>query len=608
MKITLSKKKRGERRHIVLVCDRSEASAIHMIIYQDVLNREVVPKREMMRNGMVRYRFAMKWLESLMLTFPYANFSPGLESQLSAAAFEELQEMQVPDLDIPGFTGELYDFQKVGVGKMTSKTRYILNDQMGLGKSVQLLAALLHRQSFPALVVVPNGIKFNWERMIERFTDCTSVVMDGSKPERRQQLRKEADITIVNTEALRVRRRAADNVCQDRHCPLGESLHIHDWYEFKNPGLFFENDSQEHIKDIDLPNMEWREWVAIGIDEYHHFKNPTSQQTTGLHMIHGHRQYAMSGTPLLNGRPEELWSILHWMWPIRYPSYSEFERKHCVKKKSVVVAYTGLIELKEHFHSRSLRRRKEHVHDQLPEVIYVDDVIELTREQRRLYDEILEHLRLWVEEEPRRVPTILAQITRLKQAAFSPELYGGSPHSAKIDRVKELMAELTASGQKAIIFSQWSRAARILERELAQYNPAYIDGTVKVKDRMVEIDKFNNDEDCQVFIGTIGACREGFTLDAGTYVIFTDKGWTPAENMQAAARSAAGGLRGVGVETPVHIIEIRANETIEEDIEKLLARKQAMNDRMVERDAGAAVERITLSDLREMLGLGRENN
>ena len=603
MKITLSKKIRGEKRHIVLICDRAEASAIHMIIYEDVLERQVNPVRENLRDGRVRYRFAMKWLEALMLTFPYADFSPGLESRLSAAAFKELQEMQVPDLHIEGFTGELYDFQKIGVERMTSKRRYMLNDEMGLGKSVQLLAGLLRRVSFPALVIVPNGIKFNWARMIENFTDCSYVIVDGYKAERKEQIQKEADITVVNTEAVRVRRRAAETVCSDRHCPLRESMHIHDYYEFKNPGLFFVDDSQEVIKDIDLEHMEMREWMAIGVDEYHHFKNPTSQQTTGLHMIHGHRQYAMSGTPLLNGRPEELWSILHWMWPTRYPDFSQFEKNHCIKKKSVVVAYTGLKELKEHFHSRSIRRRKEHVNDQLPEVIYVDDLIELTREQRKLYDEILEHLRLWIREEPRRVPNALSQITRLKQACFSPELYEGSPHSAKIDRVKELMAELTANGEKAIIFSQWSRATRILERELARYNPAYIDGTVKVRDRMGQIDKFNNDEDCQVFIGTIGACREGFTLSAGTYVIFTDKGWTPAENMQAAARSAAGGLRGVGVETPVHIIEIRANDTIEEDIEVLLKRKQAMNDRMVEKDAGAAVERITFSDIRELLGV-----
>lgn len=601
MKITLSKRKRGEKRHVVLVCDEPEAAEIHMIIYNDILDREVYPRRERLRSGMVRYRFAMRYLDSIMLTFPFADFSPALDSRLSTRAAEELAAMPIPELQLDGFTGTLRDYQKVAVGRMIEKRRFWLQDDLGLGKGVMALAAIAGAGAYPALAIVPNGPKFNWQREGERFTDATIAVVDGTAAQRREAIASEADITVVNVEALRVKTFPDDRICD---CAHFEDPHTHTWYEFKNPGLFFENSSQTTVLDVDLPDMDWLEWNVAVVDECHRFKNPTAQMTTGLHMIRAHRKWAMSGTSVLNGRPEELWAVLHWLWPKKFPSAYQFEKNHCVKKGTRVIAYRGLGELRNFTNPRGLRRRKDQVLHDLPEVVHVDDYVDLTPEQRRLYNEILERLRIWVNEEPRRIVSVLAQITRLKQACFSPELYEGSPHSAKLDRLRELVVELTREGHKAIIFSQWSKATRIIERELAEYNPAYIDGSVPARDRMAQIDKFNNDEDCHLFIGTIGACREGFTLSAATYVIFTDEGWVPAEKMQAAGRSAAGGLRGEESDSDhVHIITLRANNTIEEEIDALLQRKQRMNDRLIERDSGARVERVEMGDIRELLGL-----
>lgn len=598
MKLTLSKRATGVKRHVVLMADAKEAKDIHMIIYNQVLNREVVPRREYLRNGSVKYRLAFKYLDDLMMTFPHAECSAGIISRMSAEAADALAAMEVPELDIDGFNGELYDFQKIGVERMLRRRRFLLNDEMGLGKTVQLLAAIVGRKEPNVLVVVPNGIKFNWERMTHTFTDCTVSVVDGTPGQRDDALSTGDDITVINCEGLRVRKYKDDDVCMD-DC-YGGVLHNHDWYEFKNPGVFFEDDTRL-VRDIDLPHQQWRDWRIIALDEYHRFKNWDSQMTVGLHMLKAYVKYAMSGTPLLNGRPEELWAILHWMWPKRYPSIEQFYLDHTIKKGSLVLGYKNLKHLRSFFHARSLRRRKEHVHDQLPDVIYVDDYVDLLPEQRRLYDEIENDLRIWVNESPRKIISTLAQMTRLKQACFSPELYDGSAKSAKLDRLKELVKELVASGEKAIIFSQWSKATRIIERELEQYNPAYIDGSVPARARMAQVDKFNEDEDCKVFIGTIGACKEGFTLGAATYVIHCDEGWVPAEKMQATARSAAGGLRGIGTDGNVHVITIRANNTIEEHIDALLARKQSMNDRMVESDAGAKVERITMTDIKELL-------
>lgn len=581
MKIVIGKSdpENGVKRHVVLICSQEEEYDVHRSLVANVLDPRVLPRRERLRaSAQVRFRLSMKYLDKVMLTFPYAEFSPGLETRLSKKAIEEFRAMRVPRLDIEGLRLELFDFQKIAVAKMMKRRNFLLNDEMGLGKTIQALAAIIGRQAYPALVVVPNSIKFNWKRFVEQYTDATCQVVDGTAAQRKQQILKRSDITIINCEGLRVK----------------ESYR----YETRENGTRFRVPVIEPVHP-DLFSIEWE--MAV-VDEYHKFKNPYAQMTKGLHMIRSKVKVGMSGTPLLNGRPEEVWSILHWMYPRRFPTFHNFMDKHVERLPSGVIQYKGLHEVRDFFQSRSMRRRKEWVEDDLPEVVYADHYIDLTAEQKKLYKAIRDELLLWVDEEPRKIANVLAQMTRLKQACFSPELYDGSQTSAKIAEVKEIMQELVANGEKAIIFSQWSRATRILQRELAEYNPAYVDGTVKAKDRMAQIDKFNEDEDCKVFIGTIGSCKEGFTLSAATYVIFTDKGWTPAENAQAAARSAAGGLRGRGRGgQKVHIIEVKANDTIEEYIDEMLKKKEQMNARMVERDGGQKFERITMTDLRAVL-------
>lgn len=594
LKITLSKKRAGEKRHVVLVCDPNEAREIEGIIRVNVLEPGVWPDRERIQSlDMVRFRFAMKYLDRLMLTFPFAEFSPGLASRLSRQAKEALDAMPVPDLTLPNFLGELYRFQKIGVGKICERNKYLLNDDLGLGKTIQAMASIIERQAFPALVVVPNSLKFNWLNMVHQFTDLNCIVVDGSKAQRAEQICADADITVINHEGLRTKRYRDPERLEDYEDGEYEYVHV-------NPDLF----------DI--------EWAMVVVDEYHQFKNPDAQQTIGLHMLtDAPFKLGMSGTPILNGRPEEYWSILHWQYPRRFPSQPHFIEKHCIREGGKVVAYRGLHEFRDFINPRSLRRRKDQVLEDLPEVQHIVREVTMTAEQWELYRSIEEDLILWVEEEARRVPNALAQMTRLLQACFSPELYDGSHVSAKIDMIKADVAELVANGHKAIIFSEWAKATRILQRELAQYNPAYVDGSVKVSQgrqgtpnfstpRQDQVDKFNNDDDCHLFIGTIGSCKQGFTLGAADYVLMAGEDWVPANNQQAIGRSAAGGLRGVGVEH-VTVLYYRCHDTIEPRRAEVVARKQQMNDRMTENDAGAKVDRITMGDIREILGLSRDD-
>lgn len=576
MKIWFSKPKEGKKRHVVLDMNSREDYDSHNVIRELVLGRGVHPVRAQ-RGDKVRYRFAVRYLERIALVFPFAEQSPAVTKHLMRASEEELAN--VPDIEIEGLSATLYDYQKVGVQRSLDGIRetgsHMLNDEMGLGKTVQAIAVALKLNAFPLLIVAPNNAKYVWAREFEKFTDIVPAVVEGPPAQRQNIIEEGYDVTIANFEQLRIKTEGRGKYA--KQIPA-------------NPAFF---------------NAAYEMFI---VDEFHRVKNPTSQQTKGFLAIEADKQLLMSGTPILN-RAEEAWPALHRTNPDKYPSYYMFERNLCIKGAFGTIGYRpeGMAQLKEDLQNTSTRRRKEQVLNNLPKVVPVDRFVKLTGEQKRLYDQIEEQGRLeLMDGEVKGLAGALPKIMRCKQAAFSPELYEGSPDSAKIKELKVILEELVANGEKAIVFSQWSRATRILQRELEEYNPAYVDGSVKGSDRMAQVDKFNEDRDCKVYIGTIGANKEAITLSAATYVIFMDKDWNPQNNNQAAARSAAGGLRGVGTTKPVHIISIIAEDTIEEHIESLLQEKASLFNALIERDGGKKQERITMGDIRSLFGLSEE--
>lgn len=580
MRLLLSKKDDPRGLHVVLSCDdKEEAWKVQPVIVNEILGGKANPVRESLSNGKVLYRFNLRYLDRLGLAFPMADFSKGIYDRLRRAEEKRLSDMPVPNLKIPGFNGKLYDFQKIAAQQIIDGEIDFLNDEMGLGKTFSSLAAIRKLDAFPCLWICPNGTKYTTAEVASEFFGIDAVVIDGqqqTKAQRQALIEARAPLTIVNFEAIRAK--------PIRETARGPII----GYDYANPAFF------------DYP------YSFAVVDESHRVKTPDAQVTHGFLQLLAEQWLCMSGTPILN-RPEEIWTVLHKIYPDDFPNYEEFLNEIAIRPNGYVVGYRPepMAHLKEFLASVSLRRRKDQVLKDLPPVIHVPRVFDMTPEQDKLYREIQDDFKLRLEDGSiKSIAGALPQITRLKQACFSPELYGGSKESAKIAELKSVVKELVESGEKALIFTQWSKAARIIQRELAQYNPAYVTGEIKkLSDRQAQQKKFREDDDCKLYIGTIGANREGINLGNATYVIYTDKGWTPAEQDQSTGRSAAGGLRGVNVPkgTKVHVIELRARDTIEEWIEDLLKRKAAISNRMVERDGGKKIERVTVRNIADLL-------
>lgn len=621
MKVGFSEKGDPRGRHLRLLVPEKGIGEIHTIICDDLLEG-ATPIREFdVHKRVYTYRFSQHWLERIFLAFPAVEVSKGLDAYLIKQQKKAFAELPVPDITVPGLydykleeDADLYDFQKISIEKVEEAISdltvafekhlseiealqeefmeesygppvpgFFVNHEMGLGKTFIAIGTAVRNRWFPAIVVAPNSGKWSTAKIIDRFfdDDFTYQVVDGTKAKRTEQINSGADLTIVNFETTRVRRsyRRAE-----REWDLTAT----------HPELFEDEYGNQKVYEFAI------------VDEHHRVKNPDAQATAGFFTLQAKRWLLMSGTPIMN-RVEEIWTVLHKLDPSRFPTFYNFVQTYCITNSAgTVIGYKPdkLIELKTYIDSRSIRFRREHIEDDLPEVVYVQRDVEITAEQKRLYNQIVDDLTVEFEDgTKKKIKNPLTRMVRLKQACFSPELYGGSKKSAKIEAIREDVEELVASGHKAIIFSQWSKATKILLREFAEYNPAYVDGQVKGAKRTAQEDKFNFDEDCKLYIGTIGANREAITLGSATYVLFADKDWSPMAMKQAAARSAAGGLRGIHLPkgTKVHIIEYYVKGTIEEWIESVLARKQQIFNSFVEKDGGNRVFRVTMKDVKTLL-------
>jgi len=582
--------------HIVLACTRKEQNDVRDVICKEILEGKATPVVHVEGRGeeaTILFRLHKKYLDYAALAFPMADLSPSLSAKLRKAEEKRLDGMEVPAIWIPGMRRSmrrrLAGYQKIAIQKIIDHEIDMLCDSPGLGKTVDTLAAIKKLDAFPALVVCPNSALDEWAAQIEEhFWGISYAICGGTKMQREQAVWKGADITLVNYEGIRAK-------------PLHKTQSKHSQivgYNFSTPALFE------------------RTFAFAVCDESHRIKSYQAQTTQGFFQLEAERWLYLSATPILN-RPEEIWTILHKSYPEKFPSYKKFKENLCVIRKGMgnsekVVGYKPreLSKLRDFIHSISLRRRKEQVLDQLPDVVTSVHTVAMYPEQRKLYDEIRDELRLRLNDGSiKSIFGVLPQLIRLKQAAFSPELYQGSTKSAKIDELKEIVAALVENGEKVIVFSQWSTATRIIERELKQYNPAYVDGSVPRRKgeafpRREQANKFMNDKTCQVYCGTLGANREATNLGVASYVIFTDLDWSPMVMDQAVGRSAAGGLRGLNLKKglKVNVIEIQAEDTVEQGIAELLKRKRNLTGRTIDRDGGKAHVPISLSDIRSLIG------
>jgi SNF2 family DNA or RNA helicase len=426
-----------------------------------------------------------------------------------------------------------------------------LADDMGLGKTVQTIAFLLARRaarphdSRPALIVCPTSVIGNWERELARFAPTLPVVRHHG-PERAWTIEDFKDIpphaVVVTSYSLLRRDRAL----------LGE---------------------------ID--------WAVAVLDEAQNVKNAASGQAVAARSLRAGHRFALTGTPVEN-RLAELWSILEFCTPGFLGPLERFRRRFAIpiERYRDDRAADTLRRLVRPFVLRRVKSDPRIIAD-LPPKQEVAVVCTLTREQATLYQAAVEEAMANVEaaEGIRRRGLILALLTALKQICNHPAHYLRergplSGRSGKLDRLTEMLEETVASGDRALVFTQFREMGERLVPHLQQALKAevlFLHGGVPRAARDAMVRRFQEEEPgAPIFVLSLKAGGTGLNLTRATRVFHFDRWWNPAVEDQATDRAHRIGQRRL-----VQVYRLLSTGTVEEKIDALLTDKRALADRVV---------------------------
>ncbi len=493
-------------------------------------------------------------LDALLASQPQVRFDEAF-----ARARRELQSFDGIRAEEPteGFTGELRDYQKEGLGWIHFLQRFgfggCLADDMGLGKTVQVLALLEARRELrakqkskranngnptaPSLVVVPRSLVFNWMEEAARFTPRLRM-LDHTGMKRVKGCDHFNDYDIVITTYGTLRRDALD------------------------------------FKDF--------KFDYVILDEAQAIKNASSESAKAARLLRGNYKLALSGTPIEN-HLGELWSLFEFLNPGLLGAASVFQlgNSRNPDEDTRQLLAKGLRPF-------ILRRTKEQVAKELPAKIEQTIYCDMEKAQRKLYDELRDHYRrslLGLVDQRgmgRAKIQILEALLRLRQAACHPGLLDKkrvTEASAKLDLLVPQIAEVIDEGHKALVFSQFTSFLSILRSRLDDDGIVYeyLDG--RTRDRQSRVNRFQNDEECRLFLVSLKAGGLGLNLTAAEYVFLLDPWWNPAVEAQAIDRA-----HRIGQTQKVFAYRLIARDTVEEKVLELQKTKRELADAIINAD------------------------
>lgn len=470
------------------------------------------------------------------------------------------------------FTTKPYKHQMEGVIYGLEHESFLLGDDQGLGKTKEIIDLAMCRKQTDGLkhcliICGINGNKYNWADEVKIHSREDSWIL-GTR------FTKRPPIKMI------------EGSTKDKMEDLNNIPHQFFWItniETLRGGSFKEKQGKRTV--IRFPIAEKIQELCdrgvigmIAFDEAHKAKNPDSQQGKALLSIDCKGpKIPMSGTFVLNN-PLDLYLPLKWSG-FETHSFYAYKQHYCTMGGfggKEIVGYKNLDELRSMVSKVMLRRVKGDVLD-LPPKVHTIEWVDAYPEQKSLYKDVRDQVRDNIDK-VKVHPDPLSEMLRLRQVTGYPGILSSTvTKSAKMDRMEELVEEEVSVGGKAIIFSNWSEMTNVIRHKLKKYNPAYITGEVDSVQRMEEKDRFQNDPNCKVMIGTIGALGTGFTLTAAQLVIFVDEPWNRGIKDQAEDRAHRIGTRGT-----VRIVTILTRDTVDEGVYNLVQKKGKMADLLVD--------------------------
>jgi SNF2 family DNA or RNA helicase len=177
---------------------------------------------------------------------------------------------------------------------------------------------------------------------------------------------------------------------------------------------------------------------------------------------------------------------------------------------------------------------------------------------------------------------VLEVLLRMRQACCHPALVpgGAALSSSKLDLLCDKLDEIVAEGHRALVFSQWTSMLDLVAPALDARGISWVRLDGSTRDRAAVVADFNRAEGPAVFLLSLKAGGTGLNLTAADYVFHLDPWWNPAVEDQATDRA-----HRIGQDKPVVSCRLIAEDTVEERILELQARKRALAEAALDEEA-----------------------
>ncbi|MGJ3244393.1 MAG: DEAD/DEAH box helicase [Opitutales bacterium] len=490
-----------------------------------------------------------------------SHWQPPEAWQARSGALKRVADLEPPPVG-KAMEQTLRTYQKIGVAWLWHLYQHelggILADEMGLGKTIQALGLLncIRNQEDtpgPSLVVCPAGLVENWRREAARFApDLEIFVNHGQKRLQDPESIRSKDLIITSYSTL--------------------------------------------ARDADA--FQAVDFALIIGDEAQHIKNRKTQNAQALQSLIGHGRVLLTGTPVENSL-DDLRSLFDFLMPgylAEPPKGNDRDARSWIDQRN-----------REQAAPYILRRRKVDVAPELPEKIEQVIYVPLEGKQGQLYTDVLERTRHEIFQmemagasEGQVRMAAFTQLLRLRQVCADPRILSpemAAESSAKLSAFREILQEATDDGHRILVFSQFVQLLKLLRDELedAGMDFCYLDG--QTRDRMKQVDRFNNNDDIPVFLISLKAGGTGLNLTGADTVVHFDPWWNPAVEAQATDRA-----HRIGQTRVVTSIKLIATETVEEKVLELQRSKAAILKDLLEA-SDAANAKVSMRQIKDLLNL-----
>ncbi len=429
----------------------------------------------------------------------------------------------------------LYPFQKDSVERVKELGgRCLLALEMGCGKSIIAINYIMETRSFPAIIVCPASLKYNWAQEFYKHYKKRVIILSGTDPKKYGPLACSGDkVFVINYDILHA------------WVPVLKLIH---------PEILVLDESQM-IKTAGTRRTQACAFLA--------FQTP--------------KFLALTGTPMA-GNPLELYTTLNMIFKGHVVSKFEFMNRYTYWYKGrfgiKVKGPKNEHELNTFLRNRCMIRYKtEDVLPDLPPFVRQTTLLEMTATQKREYEKLQQEFAAWLKERypQRRVPfsdhaAVMAQFGYMKRRVAEWKI------PAIIESIQNF---LDGDSGKLIVFGLHKRIMKPIWDTFSKQNKTnkpfivMLDGETPELQRHEAVHQFQNNPATRLFLGQIQAAGVGLTLTAANHSLFAELDFSPITHEQAERRN----LRIGTTASFVHYNYLIMRDSIEEYVASILFKK-----------------------------------